>query len=118
MVNNSKLVLSNPIYDGTLSHYSIIGTTATYLATSNLNTIGDTETWADMWLECKYNYDNEKYEPTQNIDLVTYGKQYCKITNDKCVGRFNNITMLENQADAQLVKILATNDNFFTSLLS
>jgi hypothetical protein len=118
MVYSGNLILSNPIYDGTLAHYQIITNSTQYSATSNLNTMGTNETWADMWLECKYNYDNQKYKPTQNADLVTYGKQYCKITNDKCVGRFNNLTMLENQADAQLVKILATNDNFFTSLLS
>lgn len=118
MVYSGNLILSNPIYDGTLGHYQIITSSTQYSATSNLNTMGTEETWANMWLECKYNYDNEKYEPTQDADLVTYGKQYCKITNDKCIGRFNNIAMLEKQADAQLVKILGTNDNFFTSLLS
>jgi len=80
-------------------------------------TSGLDECWADMWLELKYQSEDEIPASTQpSAEFVNYGKAYCKIVNFKCIGRFDDVPQLENQANSMLVNILATNDNFFNSI--
>jgi hypothetical protein len=117
--NGTNLILSNTLYLGNLNAYNLVSNVPdTYAAIANLKTSNDTETWADMWVEALYTNTEKKYEPSKDSELVKYSTQFCKLTNYKCIGRFNDIPLIKNQSDAQLVKILATNDTFFTSLLS
>jgi hypothetical protein len=72
--------------------------------------------YLDMWLECRYSAVVP--QPTQpiNKDLALYAKQFCNIVSDKCVGRFSGLEDKQEIADAQLLKIISTNQTFFDSL--
>jgi hypothetical protein len=112
-----NLKLSIPNFNTTFTDYKVITSVGTFTASSNVTSLSTNETWADMWVEAMYTNTEEKYSQEQDADLVKIGTQGCKLTEFKCIGRFKDVPSLEDKIDAQLVKILATNETFFNSLI-
>ena len=114
--SSTNIILSLPSFSGDLADYVISKSGTSYESTSNLKTTEE-ESWTDIWIETVYTNTEEKYTPEQNADLVQIGQQYCKIKDYQCIGRFSDVPYLQDKLNSQLVKILATNDTFFNTLL-
>jgi hypothetical protein len=112
-----NLKLSIPCFNTNFGTYTITTSLGTFTASSNVTSLSTNETWTDMWVEALYTNTEEKYSQAQDADLVKIGTQGCKLTEFKCIGRFKDVPNLEEKINSQLVKILATNQNFFNSIL-